>query len=262
LTGSNGSVWQPKNYDKKEHGDKNSQVPLAEGLVNSYNLATARLAMQVGVGEIVDTIYDLGFERPLAAYPSIVLGSKEMSPLEVTKLYQVIANFGESIPPQVLIAVQDQNGRLLKRYQKQSEQVVEREAVAIVRRLLIEVTKRGTAKSLSWRFPNTELAGKTGTTNDLKDSWFAGFDDNYLGVVWLGKDNNQSTGLTGANGALRVWADLYANLNPKDVDLTGTEGITLGYKEGNFFNELTSCKNKVLIPFYTGYLPTGYKTCD
>ncbi len=262
LTGSDGSVWRPRNYDKKEHGDAKSQVPLAEGLINSFNLATARLAMQLGIEEIVDTIYDMGFERNIEAYPSIALGSKEMSPLEVTRLYQVIANYGESVSPQVLIAVQDQSGHLLKRYQKNSEQVVEREAVGILRHMLNEVAKRGTAKSLSWSFPNIELAGKTGTTNDLKDSWFAGFDGDYLGVVWLGKDNNQPMGLTGASGALRVWVDLFEKLNPRNIDLFNPDGVVLGYQLGSFFSELASCKNKKLTPFYRGYLPKGHKICE
>jgi len=262
LTGSDGSVWRPQNYDRKEHGDQNSQIPLAEGLINSYNLATARLAIKVGIDEVIDTIHDLGFERNLAAYPSIALGSKEMSPLEVSRLYQVIANSGESVAPQVLIAVQDQSGKLLKRYPRNSQQVIERESAIIMRYLLNQVAKRGTAKSLSWSFPNMPLAGKTGTTNDLKDSWFAGFDGQYLAVVWLGKDNNQSTGLTGATGALRVWTDLFEQLDPIAIDLSISENVSLGYREGNFFSELTSCTNKKLIPFYSDYVPKGYRICD
>ncbi|MCF6193144.1 MAG: penicillin-binding protein 1B [Kangiellaceae bacterium] len=262
LKGSDGSVWRPQNYDKEEHGDKDSLVPLAEGLINSYNLATARLAMKVGIDEVVDIIHELGFERALPAYPSIALGSKEMSPLEVSRLYQVIANSGESVTPQVLIAVQAQNGRLLKRYTKTSQQVIEREAAVILRYLLNQVTKRGTAKSLSWSFPNMELAGKTGTTNDLKDSWFAGFDGEYLAVVWLGKDNNQPTGLTGSSGALRVWADLFEQLGPKPVELSIPENVSLAYEEGGFFSELTSCTAKKLVPFYSDFIPEGYRTCQ
>ena len=261
LTGSDGSVWQPQNYDREEHGGENSQVPLAEGLINSYNIATARLAIKVGIDEVVDTIHDLGFERKLAAYPSIALGSKEMSLLEVSRLYQVIANSGESVAPQVLIAVQDQSGKLLKRYSRTSQQVIEREAAIIMRYLLNQVARRGTAKSLSWSFPNKLLAGKTGTTNDLKDSWFAGFDGEYLAVVWLGKDNNQPTGLTGASGALRVWVDLFEQLGPIAIDLSVPENVSLAYKEGNFFSQLTSCSNKKLIPFYSDYIPKGYRVC-
>jgi penicillin-binding protein 1B len=262
LTGTDGSVWSPQNYDKQQHGDTESLIPLAEGLINSYNLATARLAMKVGIDKIVETITDMGFERELPAFPSIALGSKEMSPLEVTILYQAIANQGVSVRPQALVAVQDQYGNLLNRYVRKSEQVVDKEAAFIIRYLLTHVAKRGTAKSLSWKFPGHNLAGKTGTTNDLRDSWFAGFDDNKLAVVWLGRDDNQPTGLTGASGALLVWADLFKQINIASVDLSVPQGIVYGYKKGGFFSGFSSCKNKELMPFYESELPEGYEVCE
>ncbi len=262
LTGTDGSVWSPKNYDKKEHGDNNSEVALAEGLINSYNLATARLAMEVGIDQVVETLGEIGFDRELPAFPSIALGSKEMSPLEVLTLYQVVANQGVSVTPQVLIAVQDQYGQLLTRYAKKSEQVIDQEAAYIVQYLLTKVTKTGTAKSLSWRLPNLELAGKTGTTNDLRDSWYAGFDNNKLAVVWIGRDDNQPTGLTGATGALLVWADLFNKVQLSSVDLSLPSGVVLGYKKGGFFSRLSSCDDKELIPFYESELPDEYEVCE
>jgi len=262
LTGTDGSVWSPKNYDKKEHGNNDGNIPLAEGLVNSYNLATAQLAMQTGIDDIVDTITNMGFERDLAAFPSIALGSKEMSPLEVLTLYQGLANRGLSIKPQALIAVQDQYGNLLNRYARKSEQVVEQEAAFIVRYLLSQVTKRGTAKSLSWTFQNLDLAGKTGTTNDLRDSWYAGFDNNNLAVVWLGNDDNQPTGLTGASGALLVWTDLFKQIKMESLDLSPPTGIKFGYKNDGFFASFKSCENKNLLPFYRNELPNDFVVCD
>ncbi len=262
LTGTDGSVWSPQNYDRKQHGDKNALIPLADGLINSYNLATARLAMKVGIDEIVETITDMGFERELPAFPSIALGSKEMSPLEVTILYQAIANQGVSVRPQTLIAVQDQYGNLVNRYVRKSEQVVDREAAFIVRYLLTHVTKTGTAKSLSWRFPNVDLAGKTGTTNDLRDSWFAGFDNTKLAVVWIGRDDNEPTGLTGASGALLVWSDLYKQLSQSSVDLNLPSGVVYGVRMGGFFSRFSSCSNKERMPFYQSELPKGYEICE
>jgi len=262
LTGNDGSVWSPQNYDKKLHGDKNGNIPLAEGLINSYNLPTARLAMQVGIDEVVDTILNMGFERELAAFPSIALGSKEMSPLEVLTIYQVIANQGLSVKPQALIAVQDQYGNLLNRYPRKSEQVVDQEAAFIIRYLLSEVTKRGTARSLSWELPNKDLAGKTGTTNDLKDSWYVGFDNNKLAVVWLGNDDNQPTNLTGASGALQVWADLFKKIKVESLDLSPPSGVLFGYKKDGFFASFKNCKNKKLLPFYSTEFPNDYEVCE
>ena len=262
LTGTDGSIWSPQNYDKIEHGDGQGNVPLAEGLINSYNLATAQLAIQTGIDETVDAITKMGFDRDLSAFPSIALGSKEMSPLEVLTLYQGLANHGLSIKPRALIAVQDQYGNLLNRYTRKSEQVVDEEAAFIVRYLLSQVTKKGTAKSLSWKFANLDLAGKTGTTNDLRDSWYAGFDNNKLAVVWLGRDDNQPMGLTGASGALQVWADLFKKINVESLDLSPPSGILFGYKNDGFFDNFKSCKKKNLLPFYSAEFPNDYDVCE
>jgi len=262
LTGNDGSIWNPQNYDKIEHGDESGLVSLSQGLVNSYNLATARLAMKVGLDEVVETINQTGFERDIAAFPSIALGSKEMSPLDVLTLYQVIANNGMSVKPQAIIAVQDQQGNLLNRYTRTSERVMESEAAYLVQYLLTKVTQEGTAKSISWRFPNQVFAGKTGTTNDLRDSWYAGFDQNKLAVVWLGRDDNLPMGLTGANGALLVWADLFNQLESSSINLSPPSGIVFGYKEGGFFSHFSSCSDKRLIPFYESDLPAGYQVCN
>jgi penicillin-binding protein 1B len=262
LTGTDGSTWSPENYDREEHGDAYSNVPLQEGLINSYNLATAKLAMTVGIERVADTIKQAGFDRELPAYPSIALGSKEMSPLEVLKLYQTIANQGVAVEPQALIAVQDQFGNLLTRYPRKSQQVIDSEAAYLIRHLLSQVTSRGTAKSLAWQFPEQTLAGKTGTTNDLRDSWFAGFDNSKLAVVWVGRDDNQPTGLTGASGASKVWADLYKAFGAETIQMTAPEGIEFGYQSGGFLSSFTNCKTKDLVPFYQSQIPPEFKICD
>ncbi|MBV1907876.1 MAG: penicillin-binding protein 1B [Kangiellaceae bacterium] len=262
LTGSDGSIWTPKNYDRQEHGDQDFNIELAEGLINSYNIATARLAMKVGIKEVTNTILSSGFSRKLPAYPSIALGSKEMSPLEVIELYQVIANQGIAVKPQALIAVQDQYGNLINRYPRKSEQVIDEEAAFLLRYLLTEVTKRGTAKSLSWQFPKVNLAGKTGTTNDLRDSWYAGFDDNKLAVVWIGRDDNKPTGLTGASGALKVWTDLFKQLSATTIELAKPSGVVFGYQQSGFLSQFSSCRNKSLVPFYQSHIPDEYEICD
>lgn len=262
LTGTDGSTWSPENYDREEHGDENSNVPLQEGLINSYNLATAKLAITVGIERVADTIKQAGFDRELPAYPSIALGSKEMSPLEVLKLYQTIANQGVAVEPQALIAVQDQFGNLLTRYPRKSQQVIDSEAAYLIKHLLSQVTSRGTAKSLTWQFPEQTLAGKTGTTNDLRDSWFAGFDNSKLAVVWVGRDDNQPTGLTGASGALKVWADLFKAFGAETIQMTAPEGIEFGYQSGGFLSSFTNCKTKDLVPFYQSQIPPKFTICD
>jgi len=262
LEGNDGSLWTPQNYDQKEHGDASGEVQLQQALVQSYNLATARLAMAVGLDEVVETINDLGFERNIPAFPSIALGSKEMSPYEVLSLYQVIANGGVSVKPQAIVAVQDQQGSLIARYAKASRESIEPEAAYLVQYLLSQVTQKGTAKSLSWIFPNKILAGKTGTTNDLRDSWYAGFDQNKLAIVWLGTDDNQSMGLTGASGALLVWADLFKQIDTQSIRLSPPSGIVKAYKDSGLLSYFSSCRKKTLIPFYTNHLAPDYKICS
>lgn len=258
LEGSDGSVWTPKNYDNESHGS----VALQEGLINSYNLATARLALSVGVEQVADTIIDAGFERKLPAYPSIALGAKEMSPLEVLRLYQVIANNGVAIRSSGIVAVQDHQGNLLQRYPRNSDARFDPESAFLIKHLLTEVVARGTAKSIGSRFPDRLFAGKTGTTNDLRDSWYAGFGGEKLAVVWVGRDDNQPSNLTGANGALRVWQDLFTKLDEPSINMQLPEGLVWAYKPSGFFASFSSCQKQDLLPFYPEQIPEGYQICD
>ncbi len=106
------------------------------------------------------------------------------------------------------------------------KQTIDPRSVFLVRFLLSEVVKNGTAKALLNRLPEKiPLAGKTGTTNDLRDSWFAGFGDNILSVIWIGRDDNRAAGLTGAEGALQVWADIMANIDVQPLTLNPPHGV-------------------------------------
>ncbi|MCW8876769.1 MAG: penicillin-binding protein 1B [Kangiellaceae bacterium] len=258
LEGSDGSIWQPKNYDEEEHGE----VTLSDGLVNSFNLATARLALSVGVENVAQTIKEAGFKRELPAFPSIALGAKEMSPLEVLRLYQTLANGGVGVESQGLIAVQDQSGDLLQRYPRSAESRLEPESTFLTKYLLTEVVKRGTAKQLNSVFSNKTYAGKTGTTNDLRDSWFTGFGDSRIAVVWLGRDDNKPTQLTGASGALQVWRDLFSQLNEPSLQLAAPDGVKWAFKSGGLFSSFGSCKNKQLMPFYAESIPDNVTVCE
>jgi len=262
LTGSDNSVWSPNNYDKIEHGDLDFNVPLEIGLTHSYNLATANLALLVGIDSVVQTIKNIGFDRSITAYPSIALGSKEMSVYEVLRLYQAIANNGITVKPSTILAVQDQSGNLLSRYSRDSESVIDEESAFLIRHLLSKVAQVGTAKRISQSFPNKILAGKTGTTNDLKDSWYAGFDNEHLAIVWLGRDDNQSINLTGSSGALLVWSDLFKKMGAKSIALSAPEDIVYGYKDDGFFASFKDCKKKKIVPFYRNYFPVDYKVCE
>ncbi|NVJ59540.1 MAG: penicillin-binding protein 1B [Gammaproteobacteria bacterium] len=248
LTATDGSLWQPKNYDGEQHGE----VRLEEALVHSYNLSTARLAMSVGIENIVELLYESGFKRELKAFPSLALGAQEMSPYELLKLYQVLASNGLRVESSIIHSVVDSNGKLLNRYAVTAHQAVSPESVYLVNRTLQKVVVEGTAKGLGQQLGNLALAGKTGTTDDLKDSWFAGFSQQYVAVAWLGLDDNQPMNLTGSSGAMQVWSDFMKSTEQKPLELVQPRGIVTA-KSGWFGD----CE-----PFVNGFVPEGFSICS
>lgn len=248
LTATDGSKWTPENYDKESHG----QVTLAEAMTQSYNLSTARVAMRVGIENVIDNLYDFGFRRELYAFPSLALGAQEMSPWELLKLYQVLASGGMKVDSNIISSVVNAEGKILDRYPITAERVVSEEATYLTNRLLQMVVEQGTAKNLGQQLPGLKVAGKTGTTDDLKDSWFAGYSENYLSVVWLGLDDNQPMLLTGSNGALRVWGDFIKTVETQPLVLMQPSGIVRA-KSGWFGD---------CVPFVAGYLPDDYDPCS
>lgn len=212
----NGKTWSPENFDRQPHGE----VPLLHALANSYNLSTARLALDVGLPNVVSVLQRLGVERNVMAVPSIALGAVDLSPLEVAKMYQTIATEGFGNPLRSVRSVLTGNGEPLQRYELEVQQRFDPADIYALVYALQEVVRSGTARSVnSYMSPDLNLAGKTGTSNDQRDSWFAGFSGNYLGVVWMGRDDNEKTPLTGASGALRAWNQTFSRLPLQPLDL-------------------------------------------
>ena len=210
----NGEIWSPKNYDGEDHG----QVMLMNALVNSYNVSTARLGINLGLENVVHTLQALGVEKDIPAYPSLVLGALELSPLEVAQMYQIIAANGYRTTLRAILSVIDQQGETLQRYPLAVQQVVPPEANFLITTALQEVARTGTARSLQRVLPpNLDVAGKTGTTNDLRDSWFAGFSGEHVGVAWVGRDDYEPTRLSGATGALPLWADVFGKIGTQPL---------------------------------------------
>src|SRR5690606_7781981 len=204
-------VWEPANYDGKVHGE----VPLFHGLIYSYNLATARLGMLVGVENVVATLEKMGLEKTPPAYPSLLLGALELSPWQVTALYQTLASNGFRMPARAVRDVLTADGQKLTRYSLDIRQTLEPSVVYLINNLLQKVVEFGTAKPADPRLPELKAAGKTGTSDDLRDSWFAGFTGQHLAVVWVGRDDNQPMGLAGSTGALQVWIDLFSAIDSR-----------------------------------------------
>ena len=242
--------WQPGNYDKTFHGP----VPLMEALIHSYNVATVDLGMKLGLESVITTLHALGISEEIHPFPSLLLGAVEVPPMDVLQMYQTIAAGGYRTPLRTILAVTDRRNQLLQRYPLTVDQAADPAAVFCLSTALQEVTRTGTGHSLQQLLPaGLSVAGKTGTTDDLRDSWFAGFSNSHVAVAWVGRDDNRSTGLTGATGALLVWADIMAGISTNPLDLQPPANIDFYFSDiasGRLFAD--QCRQGELVPFIRG----------
>lgn len=255
---SRNNTWSPANYDKKLHGN----VPLYLALAQSYNLPTVRLGMEVGVSEVQSMFAGAGFfDAP--ALPSIFLGALDMSPLEVAQVYNTLAASGYQTPLSSIREVLTKEGMPLKRYPFKVKQTLPEGPVYLTTWALRKVLEQGTARAAYSIIPSSvSLAGKTGTTDDLRDSWFAGYSADQVAVIWVGRDDYKSTGFTGASGALPIWARLMRDLNAKtleDAPPADVEETLIDPGSGLRANE--NCPNAMTVPYIAGYLPTAAAPC-
>ena len=213
--------WSPKNYKN----DYKGKIPLYKVLTLSLNSGVARLGLQTGLEPLVQTIQALGGPPITTAHPSLVLGALEMSPWEVAQMFLTIANMGRYKKQHIIRKVTDLKDNILYEYKEKTEPVLDENKTAVLVGMLKEVTKSGTARWLK-NFP-IPSAGKTGTTNEEKDAWFAGFTPESLTVVWVGFDNNQPHHLSGAQGALPLWESFMKKILPylSSEDFNWPEGV-------------------------------------
>lgn len=257
VPGPNGQHWQPQNYDKQFHGN----VPLHTALAHSYNAATVRLGMEVGIERVLETLRALGIERDIKPYPAMLLGAMSLTPFEVTQMYQTLANGGFHTPLRAIREVVGVDGTPLQRYPLEITPAVDAASVYLLTAALQEVATIGTAHMLAERLPDLHVAGKTGTTDDLRDSWFAGFTGDRVAVAWVGRDDNGQAGLTGASGALEVWSDLFAKTAAAPLVMTPPEGVEQVWVDSQGLRATESCPEAVQWPFIAGSAPTELAPC-
>jgi penicillin-binding protein 1B len=218
----NGQRWRPENFTHEVNG----LVPLTRALADSLNLATVHLGLAIGVRNVSRTFARLGLDEPPAENPAIILGAIDLAPIEVAQLYNSLANGGFRTPLRAVRAVVSADGKPLRAFPLEVTPVADSATVYQLNRMLTKVTQRGTGRAVYARLPpDVIVAGKTGTSDDFRDSWFAGFTGNYLAVTWVGFDDNRPTGLTGAAGALSVWSKLMGQLEPVSWDATLPESL-------------------------------------
>lgn len=251
--------WKPKNYDLQFHG----QVQLRTALAHSYNVATARLGIALGVQDILSKLPLYGIDRQPPPFASSLLGAFGLSPVEVSQLYQTFADGGFRTPLRAIRTILTADGKTLQRFPLNVEPVAPPGPVYLLTAAMQGVVREGTAQSLvNWVPADINVAGKTGTTDDLRDSWFAGFTGDRVAVVWVGRDDNQPTGLTGASGAMTVWGEMMKNIQPQplepvmpdDVEMANIDPVSgLRYDD--------DCKAGMMLPFIKGSAPAEISPC-
>ena len=258
-----GKLWEPNNFDKKFHGN----VPLHVALSESYNVATTRLGMDLGYSVVQETFTKLGIEKKIPKYPSIFVGSFEMTPLEAIQAYQTIASEGFYSPLNSIRTVESSEDVLSLSYPYKVEQRFRPEPIYLLKFVLKQTFISGTARGFSSRsVEKWKTGGKTGTSDDQRDSWFVGYAGNSLMVVWLGFDANRKSPLTGRTGALEVWKNFISRLDQIAYEVRKPSRIRYEWvdvKDGLLSGE--RCKGSILIPFVEGtepeMIPQNRKKC-
>ena len=193
--------WRPSNYRDRYNGF----VSLQTALARSMNAATARVAQEVGLEATRETAFRLGFPGPLPAYPSLSLGAIEVTPFDVGVAYGTLANQGTFIPPAAVTWITSSTGAVIEEHRLSAEQRIDPDAAYLLTHLLAAAVENGTGAGARRRGFLHPAAGKTGTTNDYGDAWFAGYTPELLTVVWVGFDQREPHGLSGATAALPIW---------------------------------------------------------
>jgi len=245
--------WSPQNYDKKSHGD----VLLYQALAQSYNQATVRLGMAIGLDSVINTLGKLGIQKTIPPYPSVLLGALELTPFQVSQMYQTITSGGFHIPLRAIRTVLTSQGEISSRYPITVEKRFSPQANYLTHIALTQVMKQGTGRYAYITMPkHMTLAGKTGTTDGLRDSWFVGYDQRYLSTIWIGNDLNKSVKLTGASGALNVWGNLMNQLQAQSI-LWPTPSNVQWFDIDPINGKRSSphCKTVLKLPFIIGSEP-------
>jgi penicillin-binding protein 1B len=258
LRVSGGRTWTPENLDRKSLGE----MSLIDALAQSRNQATVRLGLEIGVDRLARLMKVLaGIDAP--GRPSLLLGAIDLSPLQIARMYQFLASLGQQQPLRAVRGVLDADGRPQHRYDdaltppEAGDQIATRLVTLALQRAVTHGTaRRLQSDGIGW----LKVAGKTGTSNDGRDSWFAGWSGSHLGVVWLGNDANLPTGLGGATGAMRIWSALFRVL-PTEPLVLGNDGLEWAWVDAEGYRTDADCPDARHFAFVAGYAPAVHHGC-
>ncbi|QQX80972.1 penicillin-binding protein 1B [Shewanella sp. KX20019] len=245
LKNGQGKTWSPQNVDKKFRG----QVPLLTAFKKSMNVPTVNLGMAIGVAGVATTLDRAGWRDKIPEYPSMLLGAVNGSPLMVAQVFQTIADNGRYRHLNSVTTVLDANNQPLTASRPRTTQAIPAASNYLVKYAMTQVVENGTAKRLGNAFPRATLAGKTGTSNDSRDSWFAGFDERNVAAIWVGRDDNGKTNLYGSSGAMAVYQAFLKNRPPLSLRMAPVDGIVQGYFERDTgVAKEADCGNVMKVP--------------
>ncbi|WWO97077.1 MAG: penicillin-binding protein 1B [Candidatus Dasytiphilus stammeri] len=213
---ANHKIWKPRNYNHKFLG----KIMLIDALVKSINIPTINLGLSLGINQINEILCDLGIQSSrLNMLPSSLLGSVNLTPLEVTQMYQTIGNVGVKSTLYTIQDILTKENKIFYQNKPNVKRVISSQAAYLTLYALQETVLRGTASTLGKTFPHALIAAKTGTTNKLRDSWIVGIDGQEVVVIWVGRDNNNSTNLYGSTGALKIYENYLLKKIPSPLFL-------------------------------------------
>ncbi|HEX8619824.1 MAG TPA: PBP1A family penicillin-binding protein, partial [Thermoanaerobaculia bacterium] len=218
------AVWRPQNYDNRFHG----RVTVRSALAHSYNIPAVRAAIDAGVANVIKTANSIGVESRLEPYPSISLGSFEVTPLEIAFAYSVFANLGVKAEPVSILAVVTRDGKLLETRNAKMKRVAPASVTYVMNNILKDVLIYGTAgRARSLGFEHA-YAAKTGTTSNYRDAWLIGYSPRILSLVWIGFDDGHSVRLGGGDACLPIWTRHMNRIDGliADVDWKRPEDVT------------------------------------
>jgi penicillin-binding protein 1B len=249
-------VWTPENYEDEYDGP----ITYRRALARSRNVATVKVAEHAGYSHVADLWKKLGVGNPPKAYPSIALGVFEATPLEIATAYTIFPNMGIERPLRSIMRITSGKTDLTRKPKAQARTIARPETTFLVTNMMRSVINEGTAAGVRSAGFTLDAAGKTGTTNDLHDAWFAGFTPELLTVVWVGFDDGKQTlGLSGAQAALPIWTQFMSRAlaGRNSVPFEAPEGVSFVLIDGETGKLATpNCPKVITESFLPGTEPT------
>ena len=231
-------VWTPENYENEYDG----LITFRQALAHSRNIATIKVAEAAGYDRVAALWKTLGVGNPPKAFPSIALGVFEATPFEIATAYTIFPNLGILRPLRHVLRIDSGEKDVTRKMKAGQRAIARRDTSFLVTNMMRSVINEGTGASARSAGFTLDAAGKTGTTNDLRDAWFVGFTPTLLTVVWVGFDDNQPLGLSGARAALPIWTEFMIRA------LAGTPNLPFEPPEGITFVDIDPDTGKLALP--------------